>query len=116
MKPLILLIALLLHVMPISAQPMGHEDFERWAQDERARIAAEQDALQRRWIDQERACYQRFAVNDCLRQAHRQQREAQADLRRQEIVINDEERKRKGASRLRQLEQSPVESTPPAGQ
>ena len=67
---------------------------------------------QREWIDadarpipgqfreQEIACYQRFAVNDCLLDSRRTEREIMADLRRQEILINDAQRKRRAARQL----------------
>ena len=48
----------------------------------------------------EAACYQRFAVNDCLIKVRAQRREVLADLRRQEISLNDALRKRRGAEQL----------------
>jgi len=107
MKLLITLASLWLSAASVMAQPIGEEDFGHWAQQERDRIAAEREMLERRWFDGERACYQRFAVNDCLRQARRQHRAALADLRRQEVLINDEERQRQATERLRHLEQKP---------
>ena len=70
------------------------------------------EAQQREWIGQTRlqtnaqfrlreiACYQRFAVNDCLNQSRRAEREIMADLRRQEVLINDARRKRRAAEQL----------------
>ena len=83
-----------------------------YAQDEAIRNLQMREAEQRAWIAgkrasydaqfraQEIACYQRFAVNDCLIDSRRTQREVMADLRRQEILINDAERKRRGAQQL----------------
>jgi colicin import membrane protein len=46
------------------------------------------------------ACYQRFAVNDCLLDSRRARREVMADLRRQEVSLNDAQRKRRAAEQL----------------
>lgn len=67
---------------------------------ERARIRqtrAEQQAL---FARQEAQCYQLFAVSDCLIGVRRQRREVLADLRRQDLSINDAQRKRLGAAQL----------------
>ena len=64
-----------------------------WIAQTRARYQAQFDA-------QERACYQRFAVNDCLNDSRRAQRDVMADLRRQEILINDAQRKRRAARQM----------------
>lgn len=82
------------------------------AQDDARRDLQLREAEQRAWIvrtrathdaqfkQQEIACYQRFAVNDCLIASRRVQREAMADLRRQEILLNDTQRKRRAAEQL----------------
>ena len=41
--------------------------------------------------------YQRFAVNSCLDNVNERRREAMANLRRQEIVLNEQERQRNHA-------------------
>jgi colicin import membrane protein len=57
-------------------------------------------------------CYQRFAVNQCLMEA-RDKRNAQlADLKRQEVSLNDAQRKRRGAEQV----QRTVERTSPERQ
>ncbi len=82
------------------------------AQDDAIRNLELREAAQRAWIAETRAryeaqfrvpeiaCYQRFAVNDCLIESRRTEREVMADLRRQEILINDTQRKRRGAAQL----------------
>lgn len=82
------------------------------AQDDATRNLELREAEQREWIARTRsaydvqlkakeiACYQRFAVNDCLQDSRRKQREVMADLRRQEILINDAQRKRRAAQQL----------------
>lgn len=51
------------------------------------------------------ACHQNFAVNRCLSEINTKHREAMADLRRQEISLNDDERKRRGAEQIRRVEE-----------
>jgi hypothetical protein len=82
------------------------------AQTDAERVLELREAQQREWISQTRAqyniqfraqeaaCYQRFAVNDCLNDSRRTERELMADLRRQEILINDAQRKRRAARQL----------------
>ena len=82
------------------------------AQSDAERVLELREAQQREWIEQTRAryqaefrqqeiaCYQRFAVNDCLLESRRTERELMADLRRQEILINDAKRKRRAARQL----------------
>lgn len=74
-------------------------------QAERARIAAERAGLEAQFDAQEAVCYQKFAVNSCLAPIKVQRREALADLRRQEVVLNDAERRRKGAEQIKKTEE-----------
>lgn len=89
----------------------GLVPFVAWAQGaedpaaERARISAERSQVEAAYRVQEKACYGKFAVNDCLTAARAQRREALADLKRQETSLNDADRKRKGAERQRALEE-----------
>lgn len=71
---------------------------------ERSRIARERSAVHQRFEDESRACYQRFAVNDCLEQARSLRREQLGDLRRQEISLNDADRRRKAAEAVQRAE------------
>lgn len=108
MKRLLLSVFVSILVSPLAAQTdvesllAERETQQRaWIQQERARYQAQSAA-------QEIACYQRFAVNDCLNDSRRKLREALADLRRQEIVLNDAQRKRRAAQKLlRSDEKSP---------
>ena len=67
---------------------------------ERARINADRAVLQTQTQAKERACYQQFSVNACLSEVRAQRREALAELRRQEIVLNDQEREGRAAKAL----------------
>jgi colicin import membrane protein len=71
----------------------------------RARIDAERKQVEAEFGDLQKQCYRKFAVNDCLNRARAQRREKLSDLRRQEISLNDAERKRKAAERSGNLEE-----------
>ena len=89
---------LLLACASAAAQDAGDAAQSQDAQ--RARIAQLRETYQADLHVQEAACYQRFAVNDCLLERRRTARELLADLRRQEIVLNDAQRKRRAAQQL----------------
>lgn len=76
---------------------------------ERGRIADERGRVESGYLLEEKACYRRFAVNDCLQDARRRRRAALSDLRRQEIALEDRERSRKAAERLQLLEERALE-------
>jgi colicin import membrane protein len=69
---------------------------------ERARISAERASIAERFAAENRACHQRFAVNDCLRANSVWRRGVLQELQRQEVALNDAERKQK-ADAQRQL-------------
>ncbi|HSV35974.1 MAG TPA: hypothetical protein VLI46_10485 [Ramlibacter sp.] len=82
---------------------------------ERARIGAERVRADAAFRAEEKVCYTRFAVNDCLKAAQSRKREVLADLRRQEVALNDAERRRKAGERLRASEEKQRErAEPPA--
>lgn len=72
---------------------------------ERTRIAAERSQLLLRHTAEEAACEAKFFVNACLNDIRPGQREALADLRRQEILLDDAQRKRKAAEQLEKIEE-----------
>lgn len=84
------------------AQPESdtEETFTLRAQAERERIRQTRASQQALFIAQEAQCYARFAVNDCLIESRARRREVMGDLRRQEISLNDMQRKRRGADQL----------------
>ena len=71
---------------------------------ERFRISAERNKLEATLTREDTACYKRFLVNNCLDEVKIRRRDALADFRRQEIVLNDVERKAKGAEQLQKIE------------
>lgn len=99
MKYLFLVLAML--SLPVALQ--AQEDAGEAAQ--RARIAAERGQAEAAFRAEEKACYGKFAVNDCLSAAKAHRRQVLADLRRQEISLNDAQRKRKAAEHLRAIEE-----------
>jgi hypothetical protein len=68
---------------------------------QRAAISAERSRLEAGLLVEEVACYKKFAVNNCLAKVNIRRREAMAGFRQQEILLNDEERKLKGADQIR---------------
>ena len=78
---------------------------------EMARIQSERKQVEERSARDEAACYQRFAVNDCLLEVRAQRRTVLLDLRRQEISLTEAERKARGAAQvLRADERMAVQS------
>lgn len=81
---------------------------------ERARLHEERAKVEAEFKVEEKACNAKFAVNDCLAKAKAKRRAAVSDLRRQEIALNDAERKRKAAERQRSIEERASAARPPA--
>jgi len=71
---------------------------------ERERIRREREAIDKNLQRTQVACYQRFAVEDCLRAARRQARTDHAVLRQQESLMDDRERRERAAQRLQSIE------------
>lgn len=97
----------------LATAQVGTPMSEQQIASERARLAAERARVAERFAAEERACHQRFAVNDCLRRNQAWQREQLGELRRQEILLNDNERQRRAAERLERLD-AKQQAAPPA--
>lgn len=82
---------------------------------ERERIAEQRRAIDARHAQERTACYQRFAVEDCLRESRQRLRHQTDDLRRQESALNDTQRKRRGAEQLQRLDEKKATAPPPDG-
>jgi colicin import membrane protein len=76
---------------------------------ERARIAHEREASEAVYAASEQQCYSRFAVFDCLSEARQVKRIATDELRRQELVLNDMDRKNKGMEALKRIQNNVAE-------
>ncbi|MEY4267624.1 MAG: hypothetical protein RIS90_2159 [Pseudomonadota bacterium] len=72
-------------------------------QAERSRIQAERARETARYEQQERACYARFAVNDCLAANRAQRRGVLDDLRRQTLALDSAERKNKALDQVERI-------------
>lgn len=99
----ILLLSLATSLRALAADPVQDVAAER------ARIASERNRAEAVFQAEQKACYGRFAVAGCIEEAKVRRREVLADLRRQEIALNDAERKARSADRMRQLEQKQSE-------
>jgi colicin import membrane protein len=103
MSPLrALLVLLSITATTVSAQSVnGALD----APTERLRIQSERASAERRFGQEEAACYSRFAVTDCVREVRARRRTLLDDLRRQELVMNDAERKVRALDQIQRLEE-----------
>ncbi|MFM8863470.1 MAG: hypothetical protein ACKOFG_00835 [Limnohabitans sp.] len=105
MRLLLLLCGLLLGPLHVRAQPLEA------AEDVPARIAVLRDALigERQAIEaqhdaRQRDCWQRFAVNDCLREVRRSRHAALDPLRTRELDLNAQEREWRTRQREERLQ------------
>jgi len=85
--------------------PMHDNAAERQAtaqarEQERESIKREQQAVDTRLQQAQAACYQRFAVEDCLQLERSKAREARARLSQRAAVLDDVERRERAAQRL----------------
>lgn len=67
---------------------------------QRARIEQERSQAQAQFDAAAVSCYQRFAVNDCLREARNIRRDLLADLRKQSLALRDAQARQKAQERL----------------
>ena len=84
---------------------------------ERARISRERMQLEAGIAVDNAACYRKFLVNNCLSEVKERGRDLMADLRRQELLINEQERKARAADQVFKTEQkaSPEKQEEAAG-
>ena len=66
----------------------------------RQQLQETRTAEEARFLVLEQGCYERFAVNDCLRQVRAEQRLVFDELRRREVMLNDIDRRKKAAEQL----------------
>lgn len=106
LKKLLLCVALVAGGVPVWAQTSAvagniNPDAER------ARLTKERAEIDARAKAEQTACYQRFAVEDCLQESRRKRRTAEDSIKRQEADLNDMERKRRAADQLERLDKAP---------
>ena len=83
---------------------------EHAMQAERADIAAQRARAEAGYAAERKACYQKFAVNDCLRDASARHRQVLAELRRREIALDNAERKQQAVERQAELQQKAADA------
>ncbi len=81
----------------ISPEPLTSPSYEA----QRARIEQERVLAQAQFDAAASMCYQRFAVNDCLRDAREVRRDLLASLRKQSLAVRDAQARQRAAERLR---------------
>lgn len=72
---------------------------------ERTRISSERSRLEAGFAAEESACYKKFLVYRCLDDVKPRRREAMGNLKRQEISIDELDRRAKGAEQIRKTEE-----------
>lgn len=95
------------------AAPQGADKGQAQRDAQRARIGQLRTEADARHARDLADCSARFAVTDCTQKADRTHRETLADLRRQQVVLDNEERRLKGAERLRKIEQRSAKDPTP---
>ena len=98
-------VVLFLSLQCVGAAAQTAADVPASSGAERTRITAERARLEAAFLTEEAACYQRFFVNSCLDEINTRRRETLAALRTQEIVLNEQERKFRGAEQIRRIEE-----------
>ena len=82
---------------------LGDKDFGTWLTTQRARVSDARALAHQQFSEAEMACWQRFAVNDCLSDARADRRKVLNRLREEELAVNLQERQRNTAAKLQQL-------------
>jgi hypothetical protein len=70
---------------------------------QRLDLSEQREAIMARYAQQQVACWQKFAVNDCLIEARRIRRQALQPIRQQELVLNAQERAWRTSEREQRL-------------
>ena len=86
------LTAWLLVLSAAAAAQSPAEDLPMRIVAERERLQRERAAIEQTHDARKRDCWQRFAVNDCLREVRRSQHAALDPIRQQELQLNAQER------------------------
>lgn len=104
MNKLLLSLLIALATVPAWAQSTaatGRTDVEA----ERSRLTAERAEVDKAFNDQRGVCFKRFAVEECLAESRRKKRTALDNIKRQEALLNDAERKRRAGAALNRLDE-----------
>lgn len=77
---------------------------------ERARLAKERQAMDAAYEADRAACYKKFAVESCLQDSRARRRTLNDNIKRQEAVVNDIDRQRRGADEQLKLDQKAADA------
>jgi len=88
---------------PAEAASAPAGDPAQWAA-ERARIARQRQEAEQEFAAAQKACWQKFAVNSCLRSATLARRAKTDALRQQEWALDDLQRSQRTQDRLREIQ------------
>lgn len=89
----------------VEQAPSTEPAFGQWLSEQRQRVRTLREQAEQRFKSDEQACWQRFAVNDCVHDARVRRRAVMESVRLQDLALNDLERQRRTADRLRALEE-----------
>ena len=103
----VFLAGMALGVAALGAQPLpdATNPLQERLTAERARLQAERAQVEQNHEANLRACWQRFAVNTCLREARRSRYAALDPIRAQELALNAEERALRAEQRDERLQE-----------
>ncbi|WP_156919808.1 hypothetical protein [Comamonas composti] len=93
-----------LHAAQEVTAPQAANSVQAEREAERGRIELQRADIERRKTAAETLCYQRFAVEDCLRDVRRQAREELHPLRERELQLNQAQRRENAEFRRQQIE------------
>jgi colicin import membrane protein len=72
---------------------------------ERERLHSERSAADKRLAQAQKACRAKFAVNDCMNDARREYNATVGELKRQERILDDVQRKQRAAARQKEIDE-----------
>jgi colicin import membrane protein len=103
---LLLTCCLLAPAQPVASVATASDDTAQVVRDgERDRINTERARLDAGFTAEDIACYKKFLTNKCLDEVKIRRDAVMADFRRQEISLDQQERKEKGAEQIRKTEE-----------
>jgi hypothetical protein len=97
--------AFAVHAQAPADEPAQRDRILQEEAAERARIRSEQAAAEKRLKDAQVACRARFAVTGCTKDATREYNAKLKELRLQEHVLNEADRKRRAAAHQKELDE-----------
>lgn len=103
---LLLTACLMAQAQPVASAAAASDATAQVVRDgERDRINIERARLDAGFTSEDIACYKKFLTNKCLGEVKIRRDAVMADYRRQEISLDQQERKEKGAEQIRKTEE-----------